>query len=112
MAGKGGLRSTSWKSGTQPVKLKGTKHKKTLLKEAVGLKNWEGLKHYIETEGAEKLVDELQKLTGRDYVIAFQSMTEFVKPKLARQEVKAEIDTTISSKKPAIRLPDGSMLEI
>lgn len=112
MAGKGGIRSTSWKSGTQPVKQKGTKHKKTLLKESVGLKNWEGLKQYIETEGAERLVSELKNLKGRDYVIAFQSMTEFVKPKLARQEVKAEIDATISSKKPVIHLPDGTMLEI
>lgn len=109
---RGGKRSTTWTADNHPTMKKGAKHKRTVVKESIGLKNWEGLKQYIETEGAEKLVDELKKLNGRDYVIAFQSMTEFVKPKLARQEVKAEIDTTISSKKPVIHLPDGTILEI
>jgi hypothetical protein len=96
MAGKGGTRSTTWKMGEQPVKKKGAKAKRTLIKEAIGLKNWEGFKSYLENEGATKLVEEMGKLKGRDYVMAFQAMTEFVKPKLARQEVKTEHSGTIA----------------
>lgn len=108
----GGKRSTTWKPGENPVKKKGQRHRSTKLKEAIGLKNWEGFKAYLENEGATKLIEEMQKLKGKDFVIAFQSMTEFVKPKLARQEVKAEIDANHNVNCPSIKLPDGSDLEI
>lgn len=110
--GQGGKRSTTWKPGENPVKKKGQRHRSTKLREAIGLKNWEGFKAYLENEGATKLIEEMQKLKGKDFVIAFQSMTEFVKPKLARQEVKAEIDTTLTTKVPSVLLPDGTTLEI
>lgn len=108
----GGKRSTTWKPGTNPTRKKGSKARKTQVKEALGLKNWAGFKDYIENEGATKLIQEMKKLKGKDFVIAFQAMTEFVKPKLARQEVKAEIDTTVTQNAPAIKLPDGTMLDI
>ena len=109
---RGGRRSSTWKPGENPVKQKGQKHRKTKLKEALGLENWAGVQKYIEGEGATKLVQEMMKLKGRNFVIAYQAMTEFVKPKLARQEVKAEIDETVTIKQPSIQLPDGTNLEI
>lgn len=84
MPWKGGVRSTSFKKGSAPVKAKGTKHKKTRLKEAIGLKNWDTLTSFIETDGAGKLVTEMKKLTGKNYVVAYGMLAEFVKPKLAR----------------------------
>jgi len=84
---RGGRRSTAWKPGENPIMKKGTKHKKTRLKEKLGLQNWEGLVTYIETEGATKLVEELKKLKAKDYVTAMNGLSEFVKPKLARTEV-------------------------
>lgn len=84
---RGGKRSSAWKPGESPVMKKGTKHKKTILKEKLGLKNWNGLVKYIETEGATKLIEEVKKLRGRDFVIAINSLAEYVKPKLARTEV-------------------------
>lgn len=84
---RGGKRSTAWKPGESPVKPKGMKNKKTRLKEKLGLQNWEGLVTYIETEGATKLIDEMKKLSGKDYVTAMNGLSEFVKPKLARTEL-------------------------
>lgn len=66
---------------------KQSKNKATIVKEKVGLKNWEGLVAYIETDGATKLIREMKKLKARDYVIAVNGLAEFVKPKLARTEV-------------------------
>jgi hypothetical protein len=82
----GGIRKSSWKKGTSPIKAKGVKNKKTILKESLGLTNWNKLVSFIEHEGAEKMVEELQKLTGTSFSIAFQSITEFIKPKLSRKE--------------------------
>lgn len=90
MAGRGGIRSTSFKKGSNPIKAKGTKHKKTILKEAIGLKNWDSLKEFIEGKGAGKLVTEMNKLTGRNYVIAYSTLAEFVKPKLARTTLEGD----------------------
>ena len=96
MGTRGGKRSTTWQPGANPIMKKGAKHKKTLVKEAIGLKNWEGFKEFVDKEGATKLIEEMKKLKGRDFVMAMQAMTEFVKPKLARQEVKTEHSGSIA----------------
>lgn len=43
-------------------------------------------KHIVEG-GMDKFQDELNKLTGKDYVTAFMTIFEYVKPKLARTEL-------------------------
>lgn len=91
----GGKRSTSWQKGEAPVKQPGTKNKHTLLKESLGLSNWAKLKSFIENEGAEKMVDEMMKLKGRDFVIAMTQFTEFVKPKLQRSTVTGDPDAPV-----------------
>lgn len=96
MAGRGGKRSTTWKKGETPVKQKGMKSKKTLIKEALGLENWEGLVKYIETEGATKLVEEMGKLTGDKFAAAFRGMAEFVKPKLQHIDAKIKANLHLS----------------
>lgn len=96
MAGRGGIRSTSFKKGQNPICKKGTKHRKTKVKEAMGLTGWEKLCNYILNEGADKYVEEMQKLKGKDFHTAYNALTEFVKPKLTRQEVKHEGGISLS----------------
>ena len=88
---QGGRTSTSWKKGVKPPykKPRGCKHKRTILKEAIGLQNWDGLKTYIETKGATKLITELDKLKGREFIQACSSLCEYIKPKLTR--IAAEV---------------------
>jgi hypothetical protein len=90
MPGKGGRTSGTWKKGENPIMKKGTKHKSTKIKEALGLQNWEGLKNYIENEGATKLIEEMKKLNKKDFVFAMRVMTEFFKPKLRSIDAKVK----------------------
>jgi len=100
MAGRGGIRSTSFKKGSNPIKAKGTKHRKTRLKEAIGLQNWDALTKFIEGDGAGKLVKEMKKLTGRNYVIAYGTLAEFVKPKLARTTLSGDPSNPLITQPP------------
>jgi len=81
----------TWKKRQKPPvkKPRGCRHKRTILKEAIGLQNWEGLQKFIEENGASRLIVEMQKLRKREYVQAYVSLCEFVKPKLTR--VAAEV---------------------
>lgn len=90
-----GATSTTWKKGTNPVKKPGTKHKTTLAKEAIGVKNWEDLKDFIDNKGVEKCIDELLKMKQGYYVSAFLSLCEFVKPKLQRTTIAGDKDEPI-----------------
>jgi hypothetical protein len=92
MAGKGGIRSTSWKKGENPKRKEGQKSKTTLLKESMGLSNWDRLASFIKNEGAEKLVDELSTLKGRDFINAYSGLAEYVKPKLQRTTIEGDPD--------------------
>jgi hypothetical protein len=74
------------KSGNVKGKPKGVKSKKTIILEAFVQAIAEG--------GVEKFQIELNKLTGKDYVTSYLALLEYVKPKLARQEVKQEGSTT------------------
>jgi hypothetical protein len=82
-----GKTSTSFKPGN-PGKPKGAKHKTTLLKESLGLKNWDKLVSFVNNEAAEKLVDEMAKLHGKDFIYALTMVAEYVKPKLQRTTVE------------------------
>lgn len=95
MAGRGGARSSAWKPGEAPKKEKGTKNKKTVLKEAIGLSGWSQLEDFIKNEGAERLVEAMQALKGRDFVIAYSTLAEFVKPKLQRSTVVGDHENPI-----------------
>ena len=77
-------------------KKKGTLHKKTLVKQKVGIDNWNQLAGFIEGDGLKRYVQELQDMKGRDYTTAFNALSEFVKPKLSRSEVLADVRTDIT----------------
>lgn len=87
-----GVTKTTWKKGEKPPvsKPKGAKSRSTKVKEALGLTGWERMCDYILNEGADKYVAEMEKLTGKDYHIAYNALTEFVKPKLSRQEMNVK----------------------
>ncbi|MGZ5283721.1 MAG: hypothetical protein ACXWEY_15710, partial [Bacteroidia bacterium] len=53
---------------------------------------WNELSDFVTTGGAEKFKQELMKLEGKEFVQAYSNILEFFKPKLARQEIKAEIE--------------------
>lgn len=84
-----GKSPTSWNSETRPApktpgRKKGSKNRLTKVKELMGKSNWAYLKTYIETEGIEKLIKEMDKLKGKDYVNAWYHLAEYIKPKLHR----------------------------
>jgi len=43
--------------------------------------------------GAAKFKEEINKLTGKDFVTAYLTLLEYIKPKLARQEQEVTITT-------------------
>jgi hypothetical protein len=42
-------------------------------------------------EGAERFIEEMKKLKGQQYVMAYSNALEFFKPKLSRAEHKVEL---------------------
>ena len=72
------------------------KKDKTLLKESVGLENWEALSAFVLGAGATKAITEIATLDSKDYLTAYLSLAEYFKAKLSRMEVSGEIDTTIT----------------
>lgn len=106
MPGKGGRTSGTWKKGENPKMKKGTRQKRTVLKESIGLSNWAKLKSFVENEGAEKLVDEIATLNGKDFITAYTSLAEFVKPKLQRTQIAGDPDEPIHSAIDLSKLPN------
>lgn len=88
--------STTWGPGTNPKGKGSSKNNKTKIKEAIGLSGWEALCEYLKTAGSDKLQIEMDKLKGKDYVNAFSSLNEYVKPKLNRTTVDGELNHKIS----------------
>lgn len=89
--------STTWKKGQNPTRKKGQKGKATLVKEQIGLTGWEAFCQYIKTDGSDKLLEEMSKLSQKDYVIAFGQLAEYVKPKLNRTTVDGELNHKVTS---------------
>lgn len=85
--------STSFTSETAP---KGaSKHRKTKVKERLGLNNWQNLTHFVLNEGLDKMLLEMEKLRGRDYLTAYTTLLEYVKPKLSRTTVEGDKNAPI-----------------
>lgn len=72
------------KGGREP----GTPNKKSA--------QWEQFVEYCMNGGLEKFQKEMEKLQGKDYVIAFANLLEFHKPKLSRTEMQHEGSLTIT----------------
>ena len=88
--------STSFTPATAPKGKGGCKHKKTILKESIGLDGWENLCNFLKGEGSDKLKVEINKLKGKDYVLAITQLVEFVKPKLQRTTLSNDPDNPIN----------------
>lgn len=78
-----GKTKTTWVKG-QGGKPKGAVHRKTVIKEAIGLTGWEKLGQAFEGELADKMLEEIKKLKGKDYTTAMALFAEYFKPKLNR----------------------------
>lgn len=55
---------------------------------------WENFAAYCFNGGLKKYQEEMDKLTGKDYVTAFNNTLEFHAPKLARTETTVEEKVT------------------
>ena len=94
MAGRGGIRSTSFKKGEGGKPL-GAKNQTTKVKEAIGLTGWEALCEFIKNDGADKFMEEMMKLKGYSYINAYATLAEYVKPKLARTVIAGDKDNPL-----------------
>lgn len=70
-------------SGNPKGKPKGTKNKKS--------EQWNELSNYILNSGADRFIQEMEKLEGIDYISAYSKMICYFKPKL--QSVSASVET-------------------
>lgn len=77
-------RSTSWTAETAPRSRQGRRARKTLIREAIGRASWNRLQTFLQEEGAEKMVEALRILQGRDFIVAYIRLLEFIRPKLTR----------------------------
>lgn len=77
-------------------KPKGAVMAATKVKQNIGLDNWQRLCDYVTNEGAVKYIDTLEELGQKDYIIAFNAILEYIKPKLIRNNnvnVNVDIDS-------------------
>lgn len=82
---------TSFGPGSRPTgRAKGTKNKRTQLREAIGMESWQAIETYLTTEGAGKLIDSMRELRPNQYVIAYTGLLEYFRPKLSRQQLAAD----------------------
>lgn len=70
---------TSFTPATAPKGKGGSKHHLTLVKEAVGLANFQTLIEYVNGEGADRFLQELRALEGPAYVAAYLKAREILK---------------------------------
>ena len=57
-------------------------------------KQWEELSKFILDAGSEKLIAELMKLEGKEYVQAFSSLLGYFKPRLKHIESTGELEVS------------------
>ena len=84
--------STSFKKSA-PGKPKGAKHPQTLLKEKLGLTTWETMGEWLLNEGLDRYKLEMEKLKGKDFIFAHNTLVEYFKPKLNRTTHEGTIST-------------------
>ena len=85
---------TTFKAGdNRPRKPKGAKDNKTILKEKVGLSTWETMGDWLLNEGLDRYKEEMEKLKGKDFIFAHNTLVEYFKPKLNRSSIEANINT-------------------
>jgi hypothetical protein len=90
--------STTWAKGEKPPvqKPKGSKHKRTIMKEMLGVKSWSEVQEFLETKGVIRYLEELDKMKGKDYTTAFTALAEFFRPKLARSATELSSNSKIT----------------
>jgi len=77
---KGDPQSQAWaKEGGQTR----VKNERILKDNILGFKR---LGEYLENEGAEKAIEELESLNGKDFIASLSSLMEYKMPKLARTD--------------------------
>jgi hypothetical protein len=70
----------------------GAKSNKTKIKQSIGIDNWQALSNYVQNDGIDKLLNELQQLEGKEYVTAHMAILEYFKPKMQRVETNTEVN--------------------
>lgn len=90
--------STTFKEG-QGGRKKNSKNKKTLILNTFAQSIVEG--------GMDKFKEELDKLTGKEYIHAFMTLFEYVKPKLARTEMTGKDGEPIETCSATDKLVEG-----
>jgi hypothetical protein len=101
-----------WKKNlTGKGRPKGVKNKKTLIKEKFG-SSWHQLEDYIKHGSIEKLIRETNKLQGKSYVQAWETIAEFVVPKQQRKviEHKGNEQKTINNYLNVLSIEDKAVL--
>ncbi|MBO9619512.1 MAG: hypothetical protein J7539_10800 [Niabella sp.] len=91
-----GRNQTSWTSATVPKGRGSAKNNKTKILEAIGLDGWASLETFLKNEGALLLVEKIRQLKPKDYVVCYDRLSEFIKPKLSRQTIVGEKDAPIN----------------
>lgn len=75
-------------------KPKGAVSKKTHIISTLNMK-YSDCANYMETTAFDRFVREMEQLDGRDYVTAYLALLEYIKPKLSRMEVRAELTNEV-----------------
>ena len=77
-------------------KPKGAVDMATRIKDKVGASTWDGFATWMVNEGIDRFKEEMESLSGKDYIIAYSTIFEYVKPKLIRNNnvnVNVDIDS-------------------
>jgi len=61
---------------------KGVLNKNTQLKQNLSLHSWKELKDYVETHGISRFIAEMERLEGKDYIIAFLGILPYIRGKV------------------------------
>lgn len=67
-------------------KAKGTVSKATRVKQEIGADSWQRLCEYVVNEGADKYIQTLEELDKKDFIVGFNAIIEYIKPKLIRSD--------------------------
>jgi hypothetical protein len=77
----------------QHGKVKGSIHAVTKVKQKVGLDTWQAFGDWLATEGIQGYKARMSDLSDKEYIIAFNMIIEYFKPKLSRKQI--DMDASI-----------------